>query len=306
MDDIVFMVSPAISIALASGIHPIAGMGCGFICCVVGTLLLASSKDTEPVPGWEKKLANREGAALADCAEGAASVESGAAAEGSRNGSAPAAGSGIACDVSADAVDDARASKKKRSRSLFLTNPVVRTLFFLSLLMGCFFGIFDTATVSFAQIELNDPVFASLILAIESLVSTIVGFVFGMILITARQSKKMLAFSIVIGLGYGSMIFVSSSVSLLVVIFVAAGTYAPFVITLNETAERAVPEANITEALTWVTSGSICGLAFGPTLAGVIIDTWGSFACFGTGAFVALAIPVLAILTYPMMKKQVG
>lgn len=52
--------------------------------------------------------------------------------------------------------------------------------------------------------------------------------------------------------------------------------------------------------------GSICGLAFGPTLAGVIIDTWGSFACFGTGAFVALAIPVLAILTYPMMKKQVG
>lgn len=89
--------------------------------------------------------------------------------------------------------------------------------------MGCFFGIFDTATVSFAQIELNDPVFASLILAIESLVSTIVGFVFGMILFTARQSKKMLAFSIVIGLGYGSMIFVSSSVSLLVVIFVAAG-----------------------------------------------------------------------------------
>ncbi len=297
MDDIVFMVSPALSIALASGIHPIAGMGCGFICCVVGTLLLASSKDTEPVPGWEKKLANREGAA---------SAESGAAAEGLRNGSAPAAGSGIARDVSADAADDARASKKKRSRSLFLTNPVVRTLFFLSLLMGCFFGIFDTATVSFAQIELNDPVFASLILAIESLVSTIVGFVFGMILFTARQSKKMLAFSIVIGLGYGSMIFVSSSVSLLVVIFVAAGTYAPFVITLNETAERAVPEANITEALTWVTSGSICGLAFGPTLAGVIIDAWGSFACFGTGAFVALAIPVLAILTYPMMKKQVG
>ena len=123
--------------------------------------------------------------------EGAASAESGAAAEGSRNGSAPAAGSGIACDVSADAVDDARASKKKRSRSLFLTNPVVRTLFFLSLLMGCFFGIFDTATVSFAQIELNDPVFASLILAIESLaVSTIAGFVFGMILSPHVKARR--------------------------------------------------------------------------------------------------------------------
>lgn len=105
MDDIVFMVSPAISIALASGIHPIAGMGCGFICCVVGTLLLASSKDTEPVPGWEKKLANREGAASADCSEDAASAESGAAAEGSGGGSDSAAGTGIAYDVSSDSVD---------------------------------------------------------------------------------------------------------------------------------------------------------------------------------------------------------
>lgn len=272
MDDIIFMVSPALSIALASGIHPIAGMACGFACCVVGMLLLVFSKETEPVPGWEREIAG--------------------------------GGSSEAMGEPADVAEPA--AKKKRARGLFSSNAVVRVLFFLSFLMGAFFGVLDTATVSFAQIELGDPVFASLILVIESAVSTIVGFVFGMFIITARQSKKMLVASIAIGIGYGSMLFVSSATNLLVIVFIAAGTYAPFVITMNETAERAVPASNITEALTWVTSGSICGLAFGPTLAGVIIDTWGPFACFGTGAFLAIAIPVLAFATYPLMKKQVG
>lgn len=280
MDDIIFMVSPALSIALASSIHPIAGMICGFICCVAGMLLLVSSEDTEPVPGWEKEIAG-----------------------GEHVGAGVLSGEG---DAAQAAVVIAGEEGKKRGRGLFFSNAVVRVLFFLSFLMGAFFGVLDTATVSFAQIELGDPVFASIILVIESAVSTIAGFVFGMFIITARQSKKMLVASIAIGVGYGLMIFVSSPVSLLVIIFLAAGTYAPFVITMNETAERAVPAANITEALTWVTSGSICGLAFGPTLAGVIIDTWGSFACFGTGALLAFAIPVLAVLTYPLMKRRVG
>ena len=279
MDDVIFMISPALSIALASSIHPIAGMACGFICCAIGMALLMSSKSTEPVVGWEKEVV------------GTFERES---AEGSRDGSGalePA---------------DSDAPAGLRGKSLFFSNPVVCVLFFLSLLMGAFFGVLDTATVSYAQIELADPTFASIVLVIESFVSTVAGLVFGMVVITARQSKKMLVASIAIGVGYGTMIFVSSWWSLLIVIFIAAGTYAPFIITMNETAEQAVPEANLTEALTWVTSGSLCGLAFGPTLAGLIIDTWGSFVCFGTGAVLALMVPVLALITYPMMKKRVG
>ena len=279
MDDVIFMISPALSIALASSIHPIAGMTCGFICCAVGMALLMSSKSTEPVVGWEKEVV-------------------GAFEKGEAEASADEAG--------APKSQDSDVPTGVRGKSLFFSNPVVCVLFFLSLLMGAFFGVLDTATVSYAQIELDDPTFASIILVIESFVSTVAGLVFGMVVITARQSKKMLAASIAIGVGYGTMIFVSSWWSLLIVIFIAAGTYAPFIITMNETAEQAVPEANLTEALTWVTSGSLCGLAFGPTLAGFIIDTWGSFACFGTGAVLALMVPVLALVTYPMMKKRVG
>ena len=279
MDDVIFMISPALSIALASSIHPIAGMTCGFICCAVGMALLMSSKSTEPVVGWEKEVV-------------------GAFEKGKAEASAD--------EVGAPKSQDSDAPTGVRGKSLFFSNPVVCVLFFLSLLMGAFFGVLDTATVSYAQIKLDDPTFASIVLVIESFVSTVAGLVFGMVVITARQSKKMLAASIAIGVGYGTMIFVSSWWSLLIVIFIAAGTYAPFIITMNETAEQAVPEANLTEALTWVTSGSLCGLAFGPTLAGFIIDTWGSFACFGTGAVLALMVPVLALITYPMMKKRVG
>lgn len=279
MDDLIFMISPALSIALASSIHPVAGMVCGFVCCAVGMVLLVSSKSTEPTVGWEKEIV---GAGKGSGAEGLATADgAGAAGEGAQPVS-------------------------KSEKSLFFSNPVVRVLFFLSLLMGAFFGVLDTATVSFAQIELDDPTFASIVLVIESFVSTVAGIVFGMILINARQSKKMLVASIAIGLGYGSMVLVSSWWVLLIVIFVAAGTYAPFIITMNETVEQAVAEANLTEALTWVTSGSICGLAFGPTLAGFIIDTWGSFTCFACGGTLALIVPVLALVTYPMMKRRVG
>ena len=289
MDDVIFMISPALSIALASSIHPIAGMTCGFICCAVGMVLLMSSKSTEPVVGWEKEVVG--------------AFEKGGA-EGSLGGEGA---QGMDSDaLAAPKAQDSDAPAASRGKSLFFSNPVVCALFFLSLLMGAFFGVLDTATVSYAQIELDDPTFASVVLVIESFVSTVAGLVFGMVVITARQSKKMLAASIAIGVGYGTMIFVSSWWSLLIVIFIAAGTYAPFIITMNETAEQAVPEANLTEALTWVTSGSLCGLAFGPTLAGFIIDTWGSFACFGTGAVLALMVPVLAFVTYPMMKKRVG
>lgn len=292
MDDLIFMISPALSIALASSIHPVAGMVCGFVCCAVGMVLLVSSKSTEPTVGWEKEIVHA-GKELG-AARGVAKLDAVGGVGGAERLEDP------------EGAEGATACSPKRERSLFFSNPVVRVLFFLSLLMGAFFGVLDTATVSFSQIELNDPTFASIVLVVESFVSTVAGIVFGMILINARQSKKMLVASIAIGLGYGSMVLVSSWWVLLIVIFVAAGTYAPFIITMNETVEQAVPEANLTEALTWVTSGSICGLAFGPTLAGFIIDTWGSFACFLAGGSLALVVPVLALATYPMMKRRVG
>ncbi|MCD8315942.1 MAG: hypothetical protein LUB61_00840, partial [Eggerthellaceae bacterium] len=52
MDDVGFMFSPAISIALASALFPSAGMITGGVAFVVGVIMLTCAKSTAPTPGW--------------------------------------------------------------------------------------------------------------------------------------------------------------------------------------------------------------------------------------------------------------
>ena len=59
LDDIAFMFGPAISIALAAAIFPIAGMLFGGCCYVVGVFILMLGKSTEPDERW--RLANSAG-----------------------------------------------------------------------------------------------------------------------------------------------------------------------------------------------------------------------------------------------------
>ncbi len=54
LEDIAFMVGPALVVALAAGITPAAGMLCGMVLYSVGAMILISSKDTEPDLGWSK------------------------------------------------------------------------------------------------------------------------------------------------------------------------------------------------------------------------------------------------------------
>lgn len=98
--------------------------------------------------------------------------------------------------------------------------------------------------------------------------------------------------------------FITNAVSLYVVSCAAALFYAPFLIVLNGACERAVPGKRLTEAITWLNAGCTCGLAIGPTLAGVIIDMWGTQSGFMMGALLALAIPVIALARYRTIKEE--
>lgn len=254
LDDIGFMFSPSISIALATALFPTAGLLAGGISFAVGVTVLSLSRSTEPEPGW---------------------------------GAAPASGAGAA-----------------RPRSVFRTSAVVRVLFLLMLFLGAFYGIFDTATVALAE-ELGDPNIASIILIIASFVSMIMGFVFGMICLRVPQHLQLVGAGVLIGCAYGSMALIDSAQSLFVVSTLGALFYAPFLIVCNATCERAVPSDRLTEAITWMNAGATCGMAFGPSLGGVIIDEMGAVASFDLGAVLAIAIPVTLALFYRLLKRNV-
>lgn len=131
---------------------------------------------------------------------------------------------------------------------------------------------------------------------LSALVSIAIGFLFGTLRLAIPHYKQVLIAATCIGVGYGSMMLISDAVSLYVVSCFGALFYAPFLIVMNGACERSVPGKRLTEAITWLNAGCTCGLAIGPTLAGVMIDLWGAQAGFIMGGVLALAIPVIALL----------
>lgn len=268
LDDIGFMFSPSLSVALASMIAPPAGMLFGAAAFALGTVLLMFSRATEPRPGWDE----------------------------------PA--SGTSADAEGAAGETGAAEDFAHRKSVFRTSSVVRVLFFMMLFVGGFYGVFDTATVSFAE-EIGDTTFASVVLMASALTSMLMGFVFGMIRLRMPQYRQLILFAVVIGVAYGTMMLIETPLALFLVGTFAAFAYAPFLIVANATCERAVPGDRLTEAITWMNAGVTCGMAFGPTISGMVIDTFGVAYSFDFGALLALAIPATALLCFRVIKRNV-
>ncbi|WP_165061238.1 MFS transporter [Adlercreutzia sp. ZJ154] len=261
LDDVGFMFSPSISIALASAITPIAGLFAGGVSFVIGVLLLTMSRATEPTPGW----------GTSDTSE---------------------------------KLQRAQTDQSVRQKSVLRTSSVVRVLFALMFFTGAFFGVFDATTVALAE-ELGNPNIASIVLIVASCVSMVTGILFGMIHIRIPQYAQLVGASVAIGLAYGSMFLVNSALSLFIMSTIAALFYAPMLITANATCERAVPGSRITEAITWMNAGATCGMAFGPSVSGIIVDNFGAAVSFDFGAVLALAVPVTALLCMRILRRGV-
>lgn len=287
LDDMAFIFSPSISIALAAAIAPVAGMVCGGVAFAVGVVLLCSAKGTEPYPGWSQGEVAGSAAdvadAVADVAGDGAAASKGALAEGA------------AAVASAASVP---------SKSLLATSSAVRVLFVIYAFAGSFLGLFDTATVSLSE-DLNSPDFAGAVLMASGAVSMTAGFLFGMVRLRAPLPKQLVVAACAVGLSFGTMFLIDSAPTLMAVALLGACTYAPLLIVANGVCERAVPDARLTEAITWLNAGYTCGAAFGPTVAGALIDAFGTMASFKVGTLLCLGMPITAILCYRVVKASI-
>ena len=268
LDDAAFIFSPSISIALAAAISPVAGMVTGGVAFAVGVVLLCASRSTEPVPGW--------GDGGAGAASAAAEVEG----------------------------EPAVVAEQPPRKSLLATSAAVRVLFVTYAFAGSFLGLFDTATVSLSE-DLHSPDFAGAVLMASGAVSMTMGFLFGMVRLRAPLPKQFVVAACAVGLSFGTMFLIDSAPTLMLVALLGAATYAPLLIVANSVCERAVPDARLTEAITWQNACYTCGAAFGPTVAGAIIDTFGTMASFKVGTVLCLGMPVTAILCYRIVKRNI-
>lgn len=296
LDDMAFIFSPSISIALAAAIAPVAGMVCGGVAFAVGVVLLCSAKGTEPYPGWSQGEAAGSAADVADVADAVDAAE----AVGDAAGEGAAASKGALAEGAAAVASAASVP----SKSLLATSSAVRVLFVIYAFAGSFLGLFDTATVSLSE-DLNSPDFAGAVLMASGAVSMTAGFLFGMVRLRAPLPKQLVVAACAVGLSFGTMFLIDSAPTLMAVALLGACTYAPLLIVANGVCERAVPDARLTEAITWLNAGYTCGAAFGPTVAGALIDTFGTMASFKVGTLLCLGMPLTAILCYRVVKASI-
>lgn len=258
LDDISFMIGPAMAIALNTAISPVAGMIVMALMLAAGAALLASAKKSDPGGAWRS--------------------------------------------TQPDAQADADETQGMKRRSMFLSSGPVRLLFLTSLLMGTFYGMLNATEVSFTT-GLGYPEAASIALIVCSIISAVVGVVFGTLKINAPLNRQFIVIGLLFGLSYTSMALITSIPALWAVSWTAVFFYAPFLITSNSMCEAHVPEERLTESLTWLSSGISLGMAFGPSLAGMLIDTVSVHAGF-IGGGVAAGLLALVVLTSTLLWRR--
>jgi MFS family permease len=256
-DEFIFVIGPALVTLLATQLFPASGIGTASLLCVVGTLLFAVQRRTEPKPKPNPAHNRVEGPAAARRLR-----------PSRRLGpvswpSLPAAG--------------------------------LVTLAPAFLLIGAMFSAIDLSTVAFAT-ELGHRPVAGLILGTYAFGSAVGGLWYGSRHWKAPLGRRFTITAALTVAGVSTFWAAPGLLVLDAVGFIAGLAISPTLMTGYAILERQAPPHRTTEAMAWLSSTISVGVALGSAFAGHIIDAHGarwSFAfaacCGAAGVLICVA-----------------
>ena len=165
-------------------------------------------------------------------------------------------------------------------------------------------SIFATAEVSSVAItkELGQPTAASLVIGVYAAGSFIVGIIVGALNLQAPK-QRLLALSIAVVALTTLPLLVADTVPLLALaVFVSGVAISPTFIMAFGLIERRVPEAMLTEGITWVMTGIGIGMALGAFVAGWVVDNYGA----QNGFWVSVAAGTIAFVIVLLGQKTLA
>ncbi|ARF57855.1 MFS transporter [Streptomyces gilvosporeus] len=181
--------------------------------------------------------------------------------------------------------------REQHARGSALRSPGLRVLVLTFAATGAIFGAVDVVTVAFAE-EAGHKAAASLVLAAYALGSCAAGAVFGLLHFTGHASRRWLTGVCAMAVSMVPLPLVGSLPALGVALFVAGLTVAPTGVTTMALVAEHVPRAQLTEGMTWTSTGITVGVALGSSAAGRVVDAAGA----ERGYLVACAAGALAAL----------
>jgi MFS family permease len=256
-DELIFVIGPALVTVLATEVYPAAGVAVAMVACVVGTMLLAAQRTTEPVSG-----------------HGLLAPGPSAAAPGR-----PAAAPG----------------RPAAARRFQIPAPGLITLAPVYFFLGAMFATIDLSTVDFAQEHGHKPL-AGFILGSYALGSAVGGLWYGSRTWHAPVSRRFPVSLCIVAAGTATFWAIPGLIGLALVIFCSGLAISPTFIAGFSLIDQQAAAGRRTEGLTWLTSAIAVGVAAGSTVAGQLVDLGGARWGYGFAAVCGAAAVAVCLL----------
>lgn len=167
-----------------------------------------------------------------------------------------------------------REPERASSGSAIMLRPV-QIITLALVFIGTIFAAAEVAAVAITK-ELGQPTAASLVIGVYAAGSLVVGLIVGALNPKAPK-QRLLAISIAIVALTTLPLLVADTVPLLALaIFFSGVAISPTFIMAFGLIERRVPEAMLTEGITWVMAGIGIGMALGAFVTGWVVDNFGA------------------------------
>jgi MFS family permease len=184
-----------------------------------------------------------------------------------------------------------------------IASPALMVLCGVYLLMGSVFGSVDVSAIAFAQ-EQGHRGLAGALLGCYALGSATGGLWYGARHWRAPLDRRFRRSLCLIAIGLVPLILIHHLWLMMVVIFFCGLAISPTLIAGFGLVERLVPVRQLTEGLTWVSTFIGIGVAFGASIAGRLVDAYGSAGAFRFPLGAGLAAVAVGLLGASQFSKH--
>ena len=177
----------------------------------------------------------------------------------------------------------------------------VQIITFAIIFVGATFATTEVSTIALTK-ELGQPGAASLVIGVYAVGSFALGIVVGALNLKAPLQRQLAIAVAVLALSTLLPLTAGSVPLLALTVFLSGVAISPTFITAFGLIERHVPEAMLTEGITWVTTGIGIGMALGAFVAGAVVDAFGA----QSGFWVSVASGTIALATVLLGQRSLA
>jgi MFS family permease len=169
---------------------------------------------------------------------------------------------------------------------------IILPIFFV----GGYFGAIGICVVAFMN-SINKPGLTGPILAVWAIGSAVAALFNGVIKWRLNNAQRFIYFLLFMSFTSLGFVFANTALELAFVLFLNGLGISPLLVTAYSVMEEEVSSDELTEAMTWVITGTPTGGAIGSAIAGQVIDNFGTKPGFLIPV-ISLFIANLALLPY--------